>query len=337
MPTEKRARHKAYRQAKQAQLRRAQQRRRNLRRGGVVAGVVVVALIIAFLSSLGGGKKPHHVAIGSGKSTTTTTTPSTTTTTVPASSHAGSAAASPLPASVASALYPRNPPAHSAACSNPTTGPSSTTTTTVPAKGNAVSIVPAPAKVGFPNLNGSSPRYTKFSSPPPFCINVNDEYIATMRTTAGTMKIELLPRYAPVTVNNFVFLAGYHFFNGIVFQRVIPGFVNQGGDPTGTGSGGPGYTIPDEYPKSVAAYDAGALAMANTGQPHTGGSQLFIVVGTGGKQLKPVYTTFGQVVSGMSVADKINAGGNSNPAANGVPPKITYKILSVSISAKPAP
>ena len=334
MPTDKRARHKAYRQAKQAQLRRAQQRRRNLRRGGIVAGVVVVALIIAYLTI--GGKTHHHVATGSGKSSTTTTTTatSTTTTTLPASNHAGSVAASPLPAAVAAALYPRNPPARSAACSNPTTGSSSTTTTTTPAKGNAVSIVPAPAKVGFPNLDGSSPRYTKFSSPPPFCINVNDEYLATMKTTAGTMTIELLPRYAPVTVNNFVFLAAYHFFDGVVFQRVIPGFVDQGGDPTGTGAGGPGYTIPDEYPKSIAAYDAGAVAMANTSQPHTGGSQFFVVAGKGGKQLTPTYTMFGQVISGMSVADKINAGGDA--ADNGDPPKITYKMLSVSITAKPA-
>lgn len=325
MPTDKRARHKAYRQAKQAQLRRAQQRRRNLRRGGVVAAVVVVALVVAALTAGGGGKKKSTVATNSGTATSTTTL----------ASGAGSAAASPVSASVAAALTPRTPPARSAACSNPSTASTSTSTTTVPAKGHAVSIVPAPAKVGFPNLNGSSPRYTKFSSAPPFCINVNDKYVATMKTTAGTMKIQLLPRYAPVTVNNFVFLAGYHYFDGIVFQRVIPGFMNQGGDPTGTGAGGPGYTIPDEYPKSVAAYDAGALAMANTGQPHTGGSQFFITVGKGGQGLQPSYTMFGQVVSGMSVADKINAGGNPSPSANGVPPKTLYKILSVSISATP--
>ena len=330
MPNDKRARHKAYRQAKQAQLRRAQQRRRNLRRGGVVASVVVVALVIALLTI--GGKPAHHVATSAGKATTTTTPSSSTK--APASNHAGSVAASPLPAKVAAALYPRNPPARSADCSAPTAASSSTATTTIPAKGNAVSIVPAPAKVGFPALNGSSPRYTKFTSAPPFCINVNDKYIATMVTTAGTMKIELLPRYAPVTVNNFVFLADYHFFNGVVFQRVIPGFVDQGGDPTGTGSGGPGYTIGDEYPKSIAAYDAGALAMANTGAPHSGGSQFFIVVGSGGKGLTPTYSMFGQVISGMSVADKINAGGDS--ADNGDPPKITYKMLSVSVTAEPA-
>ncbi|HET9071792.1 MAG TPA: peptidylprolyl isomerase [Acidimicrobiales bacterium] len=324
MPTDKRARHKAYRQAKQAQLRRAQQRRRNLRRGGVVAGVVVVALVVAALTAGGGGKKKSTVATNSGTATSTTTVPP----------GAGSAAASPVSASVAAALTPRTPPARSAACSNPSTASTSTSTTTVPAKGNAVSIVPAPAKIGFPDLNGSSPRYTKFSSAPPFCINVNDKYVATMKTTAGTMRIQLLPRYAPVTVNNFVFLAGYHYFDGIVFHRVIPGFMDQGGDPTGTGTGGPGYEFKDELPKSAAAYDAGALAMANSG-PNTNGSQFFITVGKGGQQLQPSYTMFGQVVSGMSVDNKINAGGNPSPSANGVPPKTLYKILSVSISATP--
>ncbi len=344
VPNDKRARHKAYRQAKQAQLRRAQQRRRNLRRGAVVAAVVAVALVIAALTTLGG--KPKTSVSGSRGSTTTTAPGATTTTTAPTTTttvatHAGSAAASPAPASVAAALIPRNPPARSAPCSGSAASSASTssstaasTTTTVPAKGNAVSIVPAPAGVGFPNLDGSSPRYTKFSSAPPFCINVNDSYVATMKTTAGTVKIQLLPRYAPVTVNNFVFLAGYHYYNGTVFQRVIPGFVDQGGDPTGTGAGGPGYTIPDEFPSSAAAYDPGAIAMANTGTPNSGGSQYFLMV-PGGK-LPPSYTVFGQVTSGLPVVEKINAGGNPSPSANGAPPKILYKVLSVSISASAA-
>jgi len=316
VPNDKRARKKANRQARLAELRRAQRRRRNLRRAGVAGIVVVVALLVALLTTvLGGTSKKTHVHVAAGQHSTRSP---------------GSTAASPVPASVAAALVPRTPPAHSAACSNPTTATTSTPTTTIPAKSPAVSIVAAPAHVGFPNLDGSSPRYTKFSSPPPFCINVDDDYVATMKTTAGTIKIQLLPRYAPVTVNSFVFLAGFHFFNGIIFQRVIPGFVDQGGDPTGTGTGGPGYTLPDEYPKTVAAYDAGSVAMANTGPPHTGGSQFFLVIGSGGKQLRPSYTMFGQIVSGLSVADKINAGGDA--ADNGDPPKITYKIESVTVS-----
>jgi cyclophilin family peptidyl-prolyl cis-trans isomerase len=328
VPNDKRARHKAARQAKLAELRRAQQRRRNLKRGAVVGAIVAIALILAFVTTLIGGgsgkKKPSHVATSSG-----TTVPSATTTT-PTTTPAA-VAAEPL-SKVETYLTARRAPARSANCTSAGTAPTAPTTT-VPAKGNAVSIVAAPAGVGFPNLDGSSPRYTKFSSAPPFCIDVNDSYSATMKTTAGTIKIELLAKYAPVTVNDFVFLAGYHYFDGIVFHRVIPGFVDQGGDPTGTGTGGPGFTVPDEYPKSNAAYDSGSVAMANTGKPDTGGSQFFLVVGHGGQQLSAAYTMFGQITSGLSAADKINAGGDS--ADNGDPPKITYKIESVSISATP--
>jgi peptidyl-prolyl cis-trans isomerase B (cyclophilin B) len=329
VPTDKRARHKALREARLAELRRAQQRRRNLKRGGVVAAVVAVALVIALLTTLGGHK--HHsstVATKPGSSTT-----SSTSSTVPAAS----AAVKPLSLSkLESYLIRRTPPAHSAACANPTAAKSSTTTTTIPARSPAVSIVAAPKDVGFPALDGSSPRYTAFSSPPPFCINVNDTYVATFETTAGTFRVTLLPRYAPVTVNNFVFLAGYHFFDGLSFFRVIPGFATQGGSPANSETGqpaGPGYTIPDEYPRALGAYDSGALAMANTGQPHTGGSQFFFVAGNGGASLgKPAYSVFGQVTSGLSVANAINEAGNANPQANGIPPAHTYTISRVLIS-----
>ncbi len=107
-----------------------------------------------------------------------------------------------------------------------------------------------------------------------------------MQTDIGTFTVELLPKYAPVTVNNFVFLAGYHYFDGIVFHRVIPGFMNQGGDPTATGSGGPGYQFKDELPSASSAYDTGAVAMANSG-PNTNGSQFFIVVPGGGERAEP--------------------------------------------------
>lgn len=329
MPNEKRARKKAYRAAKMAELRRAQKRRRLMKRAGVVSVFVLIALVLALATSGAFGGKSKTATAGAASSTTTassssTSVPSTTTTTEDVS------AVSPLPlATLEKYLTVRSAPPRSPDCNLPSTSSAKTTTTTVPAKGNAVSIVAAPAKVGFPKLNGSSPRYTKFSSTPPFCINVNDTYTATMRTTAGTIVIRLLPKYAPVTVNNFVFLAGYHYFDGIVFHRVIPGFVDQGGDPTGTGSGGPGYKFKDELPKSNKAYDAGALAMANSG-PNTNGSQFFIVTGNGGQELTPSYSVFGQVVSGLSAANKINAGGDA--ADNGDPPKITYKIESVSIT-----
>lgn len=293
-----------------AELRAAQQRRRRLRVAGVSAALVIVAVILAVVTS-GGGKKSAKVST---KTSSSTSAPAASATTTAPGAAAG------LPAG----LTVHSAPPVSKNCSNPQT--STAPTTTVPAKGNAVSIVPAPANVGFPNLNGSSPRYTKFSSAPPFCIDVNKTYTATMVTTAGTMTIKLYPKAAPLTVNNFVFLAGYHFFDGTVFHRVIPSFVDQGGDPTGTGSGGPGYQFADELPTSASAYVNGSLAMANSG-PNTNGSQFFIVVNGGGSQLQPNYSVFGQVTGGLNVANKINAGGTSSGT-----PKTLYKITKVTVS-----
>ncbi len=302
VPSDKRARQRANREARVAQLQRGQQRKRNTRRAAVIGVIVIIALVLAFVTTRGSSSKK-------------TATP--TTTTVPVTSLA----------TMESHLVARTPPAISPDCT--AAASSATSSTTVPAKGNAVAIIPAPATVPFPNLNGSSPHYTKFSAAPPFCIDVNKTYTATVTTDVGTIKILLLPKYAPVTVNNFVFLAGYHYFDGTVFHRVIPGFVDQGGDPTGTGSGGPGYEFKDELPKSAAAYDNGAVAMANSGA-NTNGSQFFLVIGTGGSQLSDAYSVFGQITSGLSAADKINAGGDA--ADNGSPPKVTYKILTVTIS-----
>jgi cyclophilin family peptidyl-prolyl cis-trans isomerase len=186
--------------------------------------------------------------------------------------------------------------------------------------------VPAPAHVPFPKLNGSSPRYTKFASAPPFCIDTSKTYTATLVTDIGPVTIKLLPKDAPVTVNNFIFLAGYHFYDGTVFHRVIPSFVVQGGDPTGTGTGGPGYTFKDELPSSNAAYGTGSLAMANSG-PNTNGSQFFLVVPGGGSGLQPLYSAFGQVTSGLSVVQKINSDGTQSGT-----PKTYHKIIKVTIT-----
>jgi cyclophilin family peptidyl-prolyl cis-trans isomerase len=303
-----------------AELRRAQQRRRNLKRGGVAGIAVIIALVLALYSGgvfKGSSKKKVVTTSGS----TTTSTPATTvapTTTVPAS-------VNPKPlAAIEADLVARTPPAKSASCANPQTGTSPAKT--VPAKPPAVAIISAPKNVGFPTLDGSAPHYTKFAAAPPFCIDVADTYTATMKTTAGTVVIELLPKYAPLTVNNFVFLAGYHFFDGIEFHRVITGFVDQGGDPTGTGEGGPGYEFKDELPKTIGAYDAGALAMANSGT-NTNGSQFFLIDGSGGSELKDLYTMYGQVTSGIAVVDKINAEGSTSGT-----PKTVNKIISVSIA-----
>jgi len=132
-------------------------------------------------------------------------------------------------------------------------------------------------------------------------------YTATMATSKGTLVIALDAVAAPRTVNNFVFLARYHYFDGIVFHRIIPGFVIQGGDPEGSGRGGPGYRFADELPRP-GRYQIGSLAMANAG-PDTNGSQFFIISGPQGAALPPNYSLFGAVASGLDVVSVIEATG----------------------------
>ena len=160
-------------------------------------------------------------------------------------------------------------------------------------------------------------------------IDTSKIYTAVVTTDLGPFTVRLDPKSAPQTVNNFVFLAKQGYYHCVIFHRVIPGFMDQTGDPTGTGTGGPGYTIPDELPATATPqYPIGSLAMANTGQPHTGGSQFFIVAGPEGESLPASYSLFGQVTTGMDVVEKINAQGT--PA--GVPPAVTHRILSVKIA-----
>jgi cyclophilin family peptidyl-prolyl cis-trans isomerase len=158
-----------------------------------------------------------------------------------------------------------------------------------------------------------------------------------MLTTQGPITIKLDAAKAPVTVNNFIFLATHKYYNCVIFHRVIPGFAIQGGDPTGTGSGSqPGYTIPDEYPKAGnPTYPLYSVAMANTGQPHSGGSQFFIVTSPTGGGLTPTYSLFGQVVGSTKAVSYINQQGNPDQQANGVPPAVTNRMLSVTISNTP--
>jgi cyclophilin family peptidyl-prolyl cis-trans isomerase len=137
------------------------------------------------------------------------------------------------------------------------------------------------------------------------CIDVAKRYSATMVTSKGTMVIALDPIAAPIAANNFVFLARYHYFDGIVFHRIIPGFVLQGGDPTGSGRGGPGYRFVDELP-AAGRYELGSLAMANAG-PNTNGSQFFIThVAT--DWLDGKHTVFGQVLKGQDVVNAVQQG-----------------------------
>jgi peptidylprolyl isomerase len=177
----------------------------------------------------------------------------------------------------------------------------------------------------LPNADGSSPQRQKFDAVPELCIDPDKTYTATMVTSKGTMEILLDPRAAPQAVNSFVFLARWHYFDGIVFHRIIPGFVLQGGDPTGTGAGGPGYRFNDELPKP-GRYELGSLAMANAG-PHTNGSQFFIISGPDGVRLPPLYSLFGKVVKGVDVVSVINDIGT--PSGK---PREDVVIESVTIS-----
>ena len=154
-----------------------------------------------------------------------------------------------------------------------------------------------------PAAASSGERRTSFDGPPPMTIDPDKTYTAEMVTSLGSMTIHLDPRRAPKTVNNFVFLAGCRYYDSIVFHRVINGFMVQGGDPEGTGRGGPGYRFEDELP-APGRYEIGSLAMANAG-PDTNGSQFFIVTGASGMGLPPSYSLFGQVVAGVEVADAI--------------------------------
>ncbi len=150
-------------------------------------------------------------------------------------------------------------------------------------------------------------------------------YTATMDTSLGTIVIALDAVNAPVTVNNFVFLALHHYYDGVIFHRIINGFMCQGGDPTGTGTGGPGYKFSDEPVKQK--YQIGSVAMANAG-PNTNGSQFFLISGASGVGLPPQYNHFGQIVKGLDVLDTMQR----VKTARGDRPQEDVVIRSVTIA-----
>jgi cyclophilin family peptidyl-prolyl cis-trans isomerase len=150
-----------------------------------------------------------------------------------------------------------------------------------------------------------TPKAMSWPTPPAMQIDTSKKYIATVDTTLGSFKIQLFAQESPKTVNNFVFLAKQGYYNGIIFHRIIKTFMIQTGDPTGTGSGGPGYKFADELP-TKHSYEPGIVAMANAG-PNTNGSQFFICTGDNARNLNnyPNYTQFGQISEGMDVVQKI--------------------------------
>jgi peptidyl-prolyl cis-trans isomerase B (cyclophilin B) len=146
----------------------------------------------------------------------------------------------------------------------------------------------------------------QWKTPPPMTIDPQKRYVATIETPRGAIELELYPEHAPVTVNNFVFLAREGFYDGVKFHRVIANFVIQGGDPTGTGAGGPGYRFEDEVKNNPLKHERGVISMANAG-PNTNGSQFFITHSPQ-PHLNGRHTVFGKVVKGMEVVDAIQQG-----------------------------
>jgi cyclophilin family peptidyl-prolyl cis-trans isomerase len=272
VPTEKRQRQKAGRQARLEAEQKVQKRKVAVRRTITLAIVAVVVVGISYL-----------IFGNHGKSTAASST-STTSTTKPAPK-GGSGNTSP------SAI---------------------TTSADCPASLTAT-------------LN--KPSY----SAPPMTINPSKTYTATVTTDVGPFTIQLDPKTAPKTVNSFVFLAQHHYFDCVVFHRVIQTFMDQTGDPTGTGDGGPGYQFADELPKKASPqYPIGSVAMANSG-PNSNGSQFFVVSGPQGEGLPPSYTLFGKVTSGMDVVNKINAGGSAATSSTGTPVTL-HRMISVTIA-----
>ncbi len=151
---------------------------------------------------------------------------------------------------------------------------------------------------------GAAPKHKTYSAPPPMTIDTSKQYTATIETEKGDLVLELFASDVPVTVNNFVFLARDGFYNGTIFHRVIPDFMAQGGDPTGTGTGTPGYSFADEFTEHT--HITGALSMANSG-PNTNGCQFFITY-TPQHRLDGKHSVFGQLIERMDVLEKIEPG-----------------------------
>lgn len=146
----------------------------------------------------------------------------------------------------------------------------------------------------------------QWSSAPEMQIEVNKIYRINMETNKGVIELELYPQFAPKTVNNFVFLANEGFYDGLIFHRVISDFMVQGGDPTGTGRGGPGYKFEDEFIGNILKHETGVISMANAG-PNTNGSQFFITHGPQ-PHLNNRHTVFGKVLNDMEVVNAIRQG-----------------------------
>ena len=283
MGTSKRERQKEARLQRLEQERAAYQqatRRQRLIAAGVV-GLLLFGVLLLVVTR--GGDDDADVATAS---STTQSTEATTTTSTPASTD--------------TTLPPE--------ATTTTAAPEETTTTTTEA-------TPDTEPTGFTYGTGECPgenakRKTSFDDAPRKCIDTSKDYGAVIETSKGKLTLDLHEQSAPGTVNNFVVLSRWKYFDGDDFHRIIPSFVAQGGDPVGDpqGTGDPGYAIPDELPPSLDAYKVGTLAMANSG-PDSGGSQFFLVLEEG-RLDGPKYAIFGEVTEGLDVLDAIEAEGS---------------------------
>ena len=176
-----------------------------------------------------------------------------------------------------------------------------------------------------PAVDGTSEKVAQFVEAPPECLDPGKTYVIEVDTSQGSYTAELDAEKAPITVNSFVYLARYHYFDGITCHRVVPDFVVQCGDPTASGSGGPGYSFADELP-AAGEYKLGSLAMANSGA-NTNGSQFFVISGDNGIALPPKYSLFGQVTEGLETIAAINALAVGDGA-----PSETVTINSVTVT-----
>lgn len=193
----------------------------------------------------------------------------------------------------------------------------------------AASLGGDPAAAGCAPADGSAAPATSFTAAPPMCLVDGKRYVAVIETSTATLRVDLRADIAPNTVNSFVNLARFHYFDGTTCHRAIQNFVIQCGDPTATGRGGPGYTFADELGQ-IEPYRIGSLAMANSG-PNTNGSQWFIISGDDGAMLPPKYTLFGQVedndLGNVGLLDQL-----ANPQDG--PPLTPIDIISVTIEEK---
>lgn len=271
MPSEKRARQRAAREARLAAEAQAAKRRRQIRNAIIV--VIVAGAVVGIVFLVSGGNKP------AGKKSTTSTT---------------------LSASAKSNAQ-------------------------LQAQANAAAV-----KAGCPSSPTAPANHQTYSAAPAMTIDTTKSYSATVRTTAGTFVIGLNAKAAPQTVNNFVFLADKGYFHCNSFFRVIPDFMNQTGNPAQTNAGGLPYTLPAENVPTTG-YPAGSVAMAAS-SAGVSGDQFFVVAGSQGATLSGNYPLFGLVTSGLDVVKTINQQGNSSASANGIPPKVIQRILSVTIN-----